>query len=225
MLCARLLAKIRKSDARVDGLRRRERRKGEESGGEGAIPGLLSSLLQRLVKEGLPASWKASEVRSRLKPTLFHSLNCFFLSFFFILSIHATTSQDAGCLSGTVTVLLWLLEARSSELIAATATTSVSVATAEVERRQGAAQASGASASEGGVGATPGDASRGDGEGIVNGGAASVVRLMRDVFDRCVGLLHTPTLAGRFLLRWAMYCLPCVERVPHTVPSDGAKCS
>lgn len=75
-------------------------------------------------------------------------------------------TQDASCLWATITVLLWLLETRASELVATASTRTPDVTRAGEEDGNG-------------VG----------GDGVEeDGGAASTVRLMSDVFGRSVSL-------------------------------------
>lgn len=83
--------------------------------------------------------------------------------------------QDASCLSSTITVLLWLLETRASELIAAAA----------IDNYTARATSSGGGGGGGGIDvASSGEGDGGCGEGVLDGGAAATVRLMEGVFGR-----------------------------------------
>eukprot|EP00903_Cladosiphon_okamuranus_P016144 g14899.t1 len=98
----------------------------------------------------------------------------------------ARVEEDASCLSSTVSVLLWLLEVRASELTAAAAA-GIGTGTS----------GSGSTASSGGVGRASGGRAGGDGAGS-GGGAAAVVRLMDGVFGRCMSTSKGRQLLGRY---------------------------
>ena len=89
----------------------------------------------------------------------------------------ACAEEDASCLSSTVSVMLWLLEARASELTAAAATAATGT------------NGWGSAASSGGVARC---------DGASGGGAAAVVRLMDGVFGRCMSTPKGRQLLGRY---------------------------
>lgn len=91
---------------------------------------------------------------------------------------NACVEEDASCVSSTVSVLLWLLEIRMSELTAAAAA---------ADRSMSAGAVSSGSA----VGAGGGIDSGGDGDG-----AAAVIKLMDGVFGRCMSTVKGQKLLG-----------------------------
>ncbi|CAN0089500.1 unnamed protein product, partial [Hapterophycus canaliculatus] len=96
----------------------------------------------------------------------------------------ARAEEDASCLSSTVSVLLWLLEVRASELAAATAA-AAPADTRVAEKAESSGGARGTSGGGGGGGEAP------------DGGAAAVVKLMEGVFVRCMSTSRGRMLLGR----------------------------